>query len=294
MGSGYASTLGSVFVGVLVTIYLHGIATAQYASYYASEASNNDPLWVRLTVFTLFIGDNFHTIAIAYLGWIYLIDGYSNPARVLEIAWPLPMSANIMALTAFIVQLFLSYRIYLFTDRNKRLLAFLVPLCIANCCLGQGVAVKVWQADSIAQLRSAHGFLTAFLSLQVATDILLAGCLIYILHERKSAAFRASERALNRLMKISLQTGLCTAIFALMCLVLWLALPKTQYYMIFGIPISRVYTCTLMDTLLSRRHLRNILQSSGNVVGSSYWMGLTINLRPCAIDRCWHFWTSRQ
>lgn len=36
--------------------------------------------------------------------------------------------------------------------------------------------------------------------------------------------------------------GLFTAVFAILCMILFLTRPGTQYYLIFGLPISRVYT----------------------------------------------------
>jgi hypothetical protein len=38
------------------------------------------------------------------------------------------------------------------------------------------------------------------------------------------------------------EKGVCAAVFALCCMILWLAQPRANYYLIFGLPVSRVYT----------------------------------------------------
>ncbi|EAU86416.2 hypothetical protein CC1G_05410 [Coprinopsis cinerea okayama7 len=272
----YAPTLGALLAGVFLNTWFYGIVTYQYASYYASSYSTTDANWVRFTVLGLFLTDTFHSISIMYMVWIYAVDGYGMPETLLVIHWPLPLSAVSMSIIALLVQLFLSYRIYLFSNRNKIYFAMLAAISLCGSGLRLTLAVRVWQAGTMPALVSINAILTAWLSLEVTIDILIAGILLYVFR-RASTGLRRSDAVLRKLMRLSLQTGLCTAIFAVMCMILRLALPDTHFYLTVGFSICRVYTCTLMDTLLSRRELRTILDggaTTGNDGGVSIFMTL--------------------
>lgn len=131
------------------------------------------------------------------------------------------------------------------------------------------------------QLSTVNTVLTFWLSSEAATDVLISGVfsqleyhhresltiltaiLLFTLHASKTG-FAKSDQVVSRLMRTSLQTGECiqislelsdnadlasshfsglfTAVFAIMCMVLFLTCPGTQLYLIFGLPISRVYT----------------------------------------------------
>ncbi|KAJ3525437.1 hypothetical protein NMY22_g10580 [Coprinellus aureogranulatus] len=270
----FSSTLGALLVSVFtpsVNTYLFGLASFQYASYYNSKFK--DPLWIRLTIGGLFMTDTFHSVCIIYMAWVYAVDNFANPGGLMGIIWPFPLSAIMMTFTAFVVQLFLSYRILLLTKK----LYISIPLAVlATGCFicGTIVGVRVWLTGrirafvSMAELSTINTVLTVWLSSETAVDVAIAAILLFILHNSKSG-LKNSDRVMERLMRASLQTGVCTGVFATMCMVLWLAKPGTMYYLIFGLPISRVYTCSLLDTLLARETLRDMLDGSDTYIGSS-------------------------
>ncbi|TEB24020.1 hypothetical protein FA13DRAFT_1739530 [Coprinellus micaceus] len=261
----FSSTLGALLVAVFINTYLYGLASFQYGSYYNSKF--NDPLWIKLTIGGLFVTDTFHSICILYMAWVYAVDNFANPEGLMRIIWPFPLSAIMMTFTALVVQLFLSYRILLLTRRYYISigLAILATGCFVS---GMIVGVKVWLAGSMMELGSVNTVLTVWLSSETAIDVIIAVILLFVLHNSKSG-LRNSDRVMERLMRTSLQTGVCTGLFATMCMALWLAKPGTMYYLIFGLPISRVYTCSLLDTLLARETLRDMLDGSDTYIGSS-------------------------
>ena len=63
-------------------------------------------------------------------------------------------------------------------------------------------------------------------------------------------------------MRGALQTGSFAGIFAVITLILFLTNRQSQLFSVTGIPISRLYSNTLMDTILCRGVLRGIINQS--------------------------------
>ena len=106
------------------------------------------------------------------------------------------------------------------------------------------------------------------------------GTLGYLL-ARSKTGFRQTDSVINQLIRGAIQTGLFAGIFSLGDLITFAKLPETNFYGMFAIPIGRIYTnvsavsCmtiqarliygfsqTLLDTLLSRRGLRQQLNGT--------------------------------
>ncbi|KAG6837612.1 hypothetical protein H0H93_006133 [Arthromyces matolae] len=77
-----------------------------------------------------------------------------------------------------------------------------------------------------------------------------------ILLARSRTGFHNTDTIIKRLIRATLQTGLLTGVFSMLALVTFLRSPRTMLYGMFGILIGRIYTSTLMDTLLVRHTLR--------------------------------------
>jgi len=96
--------------------------------------------------------------------------------------------------------------------------------------------------------------------MQVSIDLFITGTLTIIL-TRSRTGFHKTDTVLNRLIRGAIQTGLFAGIFSLGDLITFLRYPETNLYGMFAIPIGRIYTNTLLDTLLARHDLR--LQMAG-------------------------------
>ncbi|KAF5335300.1 hypothetical protein D9611_011675 [Ephemerocybe angulata] len=143
--SPFSSTLGALLIAVLLNTYLYGVATVQYVSYYYQQFQ--DPKWIRFTIGGLFVTDTFHSICIIYMAWVYAVEDFGNVTGLIQIIWPFPLSAIMMTFTAFIVQLFLSYRILLLT--KKYVIAIPLAVLSLGCFVsGMFVGVKVWLAET--------------------------------------------------------------------------------------------------------------------------------------------------
>lgn len=254
----YEQTLGTLLVGIFFNTYLYGIVSYQFAAYY--QAKFNDRLPVKCMVWFLFFLDTFHSIAAIYMAWVYMVTNYANPTALQYAAWPYPFTPIGTAVAAFVTHMFLNDRIYRLTN-NKVLYGIITAMALPTFALGIACGVKAWIIFVIADMPLISGLATAWLSMQVIVDTFITGTLSIVLWRAKTG-WPATDTVLRRLIQGAIQTGLFASIFSLGDLITFLALPTTNFYGMFAIPIGRIYSNTLLDTLLVRRKLKSQMTSS--------------------------------
>jgi hypothetical protein len=65
---------------------------------------------------------------------------------------------------------------------------------------------------------------------------------LIIIFSRSRTGFRKTDTVLNRLIRGAIQTGLFTGIFSMADLITFVVLPNTNVYVMFAIPLGRIYT----------------------------------------------------
>ncbi|KIP04978.1 hypothetical protein PHLGIDRAFT_170506 [Phlebiopsis gigantea 11061_1 CR5-6] len=245
-------SLGTLFVGIIFNTFLFGLVCYQFLTYHRRKF--NDPLPLRLMVFFLFALDTVHSIAVIWMGYQYCVTGYGKP-ETLEVAlWPYTLTPIATGWASMVTQIFLGWRIYRFTE-NKYLYGFIIALAIPSCALGMTCGIKAWIIKVSAKLAVLTNLVTAWLVMQVFVDIFVTCTLGYIL-ARSKTGFSRTDNVLNRLIRGAIQTGLFAGIFSIGDLITFTRWPQTNFYGMFAIPIGRIYTNTLLDTLVSRTDIR--------------------------------------
>lgn len=262
-------TLGPLLLGIFFNTYLYGLLTFQYASYY--NTAFNDALWIRLTVFSLLCLDTFHSSSLIYLAWVYAVDDFVNPLALARPVWPYPAWVLVATVTACITQVFLAYRI-LRLKKSVALYATVLVLAAAAFIFGIIFGVKVCNVKTMMETGGMSSLISVWLCLEVGVNVLITGILLHSLSQSRTG-FQRSDSIINRLMQTTVQTGLLTSVVSVLTLVLYLADRDTEFYSLFGVPISRLYSNTLMHTLLCREELRGMI----GLPGESTHITLTTN-----------------
>ncbi|KAH7886537.1 hypothetical protein F5I97DRAFT_1003507 [Phlebopus sp. FC_14] len=249
----YDTTIGTLLVGIFFNTYLYGLVTYQFAAYYRTKF--NDRLATKCMVLFLFILDTFHSVSAIYMAWTYTVTNYDNPAALAVAEWPYTFTPIGTALAALVTQLFLGYRIWCLSE-NKFLYAVVIVMALPSFALGMACGIKAWIIKVLSELPSITPLVIAWLAMQVAVDTFITVTLTIILMRSKTG-FRKTDTVVNRLIRGAIQTGLFAGIFSLGDLITFTALPTTNLYGMFAIPIGRIYTNTLLDTLLTRQELKS-------------------------------------
>ncbi|VDB92590.1 unnamed protein product [Peniophora sp. CBMAI 1063] len=254
----YDLTLGVLLIGIWFNTYLYGIVTYQFAAYWRTPFG--DTLAVRGMVLFLFLVDTIHSASVLYMSWYYCVTNYDNPASLAVAVWPYCFTPIATALAAFCTQVFLGYKVYRLLHNNKFVYGFLLVVAFISMALGIYCGAKAWSILVLDQLAVLNTPVTAWLSMQVGLDLLLCALLVWCFLKSRTG-FRRTDHILNRLIRGAIQTGVFAAIFALADLATFIQYPAANFYGMFAIPIGRIYTNTLLDTLLTRERLRTDMSS---------------------------------
>jgi len=90
-----------------------------------------------------------------------------------------------------------------------------------------------------------------WLAASAATDIIITASLVHSLL-RKRTGYAASDDIINRIIRLSVQTGLITAVSATMDMALFLLLKGKTWNFIWDLALSKLYSNTLLSTLNAR------------------------------------------
>ncbi|KAH7906314.1 hypothetical protein BJ138DRAFT_1162927 [Hygrophoropsis aurantiaca] len=263
----YDASIGTLLIGIFFNTYLYGFVTFQFLAYYKTDFGDRPA--VRYMVLFLFILDTVHSATSVYLAWIYCVENWGNPAALSIAAWPYTFTPIATALAAFVTQIFLGYRI-LHLSKSKALFGIVLALALPSFALGMACGIRAWIIKVLTELPQINNLVTAWLAMQVGCDAVITGTLTIVLSQSRTG-FRKTDSVLNRLIRGAIQTGLFAGIFSLGDLVSFLKWPNTNLYGMFAVPIGRIYTNTLLDTLLARTELKARMAGTYDVGSSIAW-----------------------
>ncbi|KAJ7692437.1 hypothetical protein B0H17DRAFT_1200496 [Mycena rosella] len=140
-------------------------------------------------------------------------------------------------------------------------------------------------SESLASLAALQPVVEGSLGFQCALNVIIASelhllsrlckltntrreIILTVKFSKLKANFARTDKVLNRLIRSTIQSGFFTAVFALGTLLSSRFSPTTSMISLFALPIERIYAHTMMDHLISREQLRNILSSGGSLISA--------------------------
>ncbi|KAJ6497963.1 hypothetical protein C8R47DRAFT_314697 [Mycena vitilis] len=247
-GTGVELLFGPMLIGVLLSTAAYSIMAVQMLQYYQTYLK--DARWIRyFMLYLLFVesANLFIEIAIIYQPLIV-----SWGARQALITSPLflPGDAISIVLVSTPIQIFTAWRISVITGSIVLSLIISV-LSIASFGGGLLVTIFVSVRNEFQEFQSFSGAVIVWLICSAVCDILIAVVLTYSLATRKTG-FTAVDGQINRIIRLTVQTGAITAIAALADVILFLSFPTTTLQFIPDFPLSKLYTICLLSTLNAR------------------------------------------
>ncbi|KAH8828253.1 hypothetical protein DL96DRAFT_1162707 [Flagelloscypha sp. PMI_526] len=261
-------SLGSILLGTCFNTFLYGVVVFQYARY--TIIPFRDPSWLKILVAFLFMMDTVHSASVIYMLYAYCVKKFGDEQFLNQVVWPYPWTVVQWAVICCATQNVLAFRIYRL-NRNKALFAILSLASAVVFGLGTIVGIRSFilaKRSGYRELKTLRTMVAIWLGFQVATDLTINGkyCLLsnvpvsrqidsgYLafLLSTSRTGFPSTDRLVNRLIKTAIQSGFFCSLFAIGDIIAFATRPTTSLYGIFAIPIGRIYTNALMDTLLVR------------------------------------------
>jgi hypothetical protein len=259
---------GPMLLGVFINMILYGIMVVQTYHYY--QTFKRDAPWIKYLVLYLFILESLNSGCDIAMMWQALIQDYGEPPTYFPTLFAAEPIVIVMVSTP--IQMFFAWRIKLLTKSNI-LAVIIVALSIISLVGGTYTTVLIIKIKLFSRKPELHWpALVWFLSATLA-DVMITATLVLSLSRRKTG-FVATDDAIAKIIRMTVQTGMITAFFAIGDVVFFMSLPHTALNFLWDLALSKLYTNCLLSTLNARQSLqettgyqsqqRHISSSGGN------------------------------
>ncbi|KAH9933214.1 uncharacterized protein BXZ73DRAFT_77372 [Epithele typhae] len=167
------------------------------------------------------------------------------------------------AIIGSLVQLFFAWRVKVLTNNT---LAVVVIVACSITQLRTSIATRMM--PEFVEFRRFKIIVFFWLIASAVADCLITFVLVGYLRRHKTG-FGPTDDFVNKTIRLTAQTGLITAVWAIVDLVVFLASP-TGVHLIFNLSLSKLYTNSLMSSLNSRSGWKYGSNSSGPITGSNF------------------------
>jgi len=225
---------------------------------------------------TAIILDTLHQALITHTVYTYTITDWGNPAQLQVLVWSLLVEVIFTGITAFVVQSFLTIRIWRLSGRNVYITGTAATLVLGgllSCIIYLSRAFKYKTLEGLANVKAESMSVNV---IGAAADVLISGTLCTLLNFSRTG-FHKSDAIINKLIIFTVNTGLLTSLCALASLISILVAGNTFVYIAFFFCLGRLYTNSLLATLNARKTIRG--------TGSSEVETTSVSLRDLANKR---------
>jgi len=230
--------------------------------YFYFQTYKSDALWIRLFVVYLSVLETANTAIDMAMMYQPLIAGYGTEHAVQNFPTLFMTEPIIIVLVSTPIQLFFARRIYKVT-KSYWVPLIIVVLSLASCVGGLITGVKIEILKLFIKKPELHWSALLWFLPSCVADLLITFTLVRSLSQRKTG-FTTTDSMIDKLIRMTVQTGMVTAIFALGDVAFFLALPHTALNFVWDLTLSKLYTNCLLSTLNARSTLLNNSQTGSS------------------------------
>ncbi|KZT09390.1 uncharacterized protein LAESUDRAFT_748519 [Laetiporus sulphureus 93-53] len=247
MPSPAVETYGPIFVGCVLNILLYGIMITQTFLYFT--VYKRDKLWMKLFVGLLFLCDTLNCAFDIAFVYMPLVNGFGDIKSLNYASWVFGTDPAMTAFIAMFVQMFFAWRVKVLTGSIPAVL-FIMFCSFCQWCGGLGTSIAVGMIPEFTHFQQFEVIVIIWLAFSAVADSAITTALVWHLRKHRTG-FSQTDDIVNKIIRLTVQTGLITALCAIIDLILFLATPA-GLHLIFNLPLSKLYTNSLMSSLNSR------------------------------------------
>ncbi|GLB38356.1 hypothetical protein LshimejAT787_0502210 [Lyophyllum shimeji] len=223
---------GPMFIGTVLNVLLYGITIAQIYLY--QNSFNRDGLYIRSFVYVLFLGDTIQTVFTVMYLYDSVILNFGNTTYLMTGDWIFSTDPALTGILGVSV-----------------LTALIILLCAASSILmGIATAVAIGMVPMFLEFQKFKVVVIIWLVSASFADMIITSSLVIYLRRHRTG-FKRTDTHIDRIIRLTVQTGLITAVWAFVDLMVYLLNP-TGLHLIFNFPLSKLYTNSLMSSLNAR------------------------------------------
>ncbi|CCF53987.1 hypothetical protein NDA11_000710 [Ustilago hordei] len=240
-------SLGCMYIGVMLNVWLYGFSIVQAYIYYVHFKT--DKPFMRYFVLFLVVADTANAIFDQVFMYQYLVSNFGNLTYAAKSNRSFAADPVTTGVIAFSTQLFFAWRVYkLMHSKIMPALISVGALVSLLSAIGTTIGVEI-----VLYFNEFHKFqvvVILWLGFAALTDVLITGSLVFTLNKSRTG-FAATDDVITKLIRMTLQTGAFTTLFATIDLILFLASTSTLH-LVFNLPLAKLYVNSLLSTLNAR------------------------------------------
>jgi len=193
-----------------------------------------------------------------------IVANYGDLNTVGEVSYTWFSVLVMSAITAFVVQLFYSWRIQRFSGSH------ILPSIIVALAITQMVGGIVFGAEvrrgTASEITEHIGPISIWLAGGILADFMIAVTMTILIVRRKTTYNTKTDRMMNKIVRLTVETGSATVGMAALDLLLCMIFSDKMYYVSPALVISKMYANSLLANLLNRVFVTKAVQRTGTHV----------------------------
>ncbi|SJK98196.1 uncharacterized protein ARMOST_01457 [Armillaria ostoyae] len=221
---------GPEIVGYLLHWGLFGTLSVQLYLYYL--AFPNDRQFIKYLVYGIYIVEFVQTMLLTHDAFAMFGYGFGDLDALTDIHLYWLIVPIMSAVTACVGHVFYAYRIFILS-KSRSVPAFVICICSISTVAAIITGVYCFQAGNITKLNNRK--------VSIAVGLM-----------RSKTGFRRTQIMVTKLIRLTIESGLVTAIGALLNLILFFAFRDQIYYSTLALIMPKLYANSVYMVLNSR------------------------------------------
>ncbi|KAJ3743396.1 hypothetical protein DFH05DRAFT_1495820 [Lentinula detonsa] len=260
------NTMGAAFIGVICAASLYGVSCVQTWFYF--NRYPGDLWYIKCLVAIVWLFDSIHQALISHTVYFYVVTNFNNVSEQANLVWSILLEVLFNGLIGFVVQSFLTMRVWKMSNQNKPLTVLIVLFVLGELTCSVAFTISSLKLVTWTDLTHLKSLSMTVNVLGAVADVMIAAGLFYFLH-RSRTGFKKSDTMISKLIMFTVSTGLLTSICAVASLLSILIWGKTLIYVAFYFSLGRLYSNSLLATLNARKSIRGLNDEDGGNVSFS-------------------------
>ncbi|KAL1708843.1 hypothetical protein EV121DRAFT_287095 [Schizophyllum commune] len=238
---------GPMLIGLVFNVLLYGIMITQLYLYVTTY--KRDPLWIKIYVAVLFVADTFNTVCLMVYMYDALIIHFGDTPFLDTANWVFATDPVMTAFIGSMVQSFFAWRIRVLNMSWM----FWVPAAVCafiGAAGGLSTSIAIHFVSHFSEFQKFEIAVIFWLVAAAVGDVFITVALTKYLREHYTG-YRATDDRIDGIIRLTVQTGMITAVWAIIDLGVYLGDP-TGTHLIFNLPLSKLYSNTLLSSLNAR------------------------------------------
>ncbi|KIK59013.1 hypothetical protein GYMLUDRAFT_45033 [Collybiopsis luxurians FD-317 M1] len=239
---------GPMLVGTFLSLMLYGISITQVYIYLTSYAKK-DRRFIMAYVLLIFAADTGHSIFL--MGYLYtsLIKHFDDPEYISHSTWVFAAEPALAGILCGLVQAFYAWRVNVLV--GKWYIYLTILFCsVASILMGIATGIACQWVVLFSNFQKFEVVVIVWLVSASVADCLITGSLVNHLRHHRTG-FQKTDTHIDRIIRLTVQTGMITAIWAVADLLVYLLNP-TGMHLVLNCPLGKLYANSLLSSLNSR------------------------------------------